>query len=665
MKNKRFSLQRWFQFLAAGGVVWLHPLAAHGVGTLEADELEALLNQPVYAASKFAQDAAKAPAAVTVLTAGDIHANGWRTLAEALNSIRGVYLRYDRYYNYLGVRGFARPGDFSSRLLVMIDGMRVNDNIYDQAGVGREFPLNVELIERIEFIPGPGSALYGSNAVLGVVNIITKTAASLLGGKVAVALGGHGSRALSLTNGLEWGEARVVVSAKKEIRPGGDLFFSEFNNPATNNGVNAGADRETDQKLYAKWRKGNFTAATVLSERQKHIPTGAFGTDFPSPHTRTQDRYGLLDVQWQHTLNIDQQLFVRSTLGQYDFGGQFDYTSSSGGIQQLQQRGRWLDTEVRWQHTGWQRQRVMVGLEAQRNLMQRQRADLKSGASSSTMADINGTSQRWGLFANNELALREDLRAVLGLRFDQQLNGTHTTTPRLALLWDATPGLVIKLLDGRAYREPNAFESQYQDNTAVANPQLRSETLRASELAADWRVLPNLRLAASIYQYKVNNLIEQQADATTGLLSFNNVGAVNAQGTELEADYVGTSGWRLRTSWASQRAKNDQAAAQISNSPTTLAKLNLSVPLPAVKSRLGLEWQHVGKRLTLANNSLPSHSVANATFQFTPPGSRLSLSASLYNLLNQTYADPGGPELQQDSLTQDGRQWRLELVWQY
>ena len=91
----------------------------------DAADLEALLNQPVYAASKFAQDAAVAPAAVTVLTAGDIRAFGWRTIAEVLNGVRGVYFRYDRNYNYVGVRGLGRPGDFSSRLLVLVDGMRV------------------------------------------------------------------------------------------------------------------------------------------------------------------------------------------------------------------------------------------------------------------------------------------------------------------------------------------------------------------------------------------------------------------------------------------------------------------------------------------------------------------------------------------------------------
>ena len=641
------------------------PLAAFGAGPSPSDieDLELLLNQPVYAASKFAQDAAAAPAAVTVLTAGDIRANGWRTLAEVLNGVRGVYLRNDRTYSYLGVRGFGRPGDYSSRLLVLIDGMRVNDNIYGSAGVGREFPFDIALIERVEFVPGPGSALYGSNAVLGVVNIVTKSAASLIGGAVVVETGSDGSRQLGLTAGLEFGSARLVLAAKAEARPGRDQYFPEFDAPATNFGVAPDADREIDRKLYAKWTRGDLTVAALVSERRKQIPTGSFDTAFPSRQTVAADRFGFFDVQYQQTLDSVGQFFLRGTLAQYDFTGNYDY-GPADGLLHSRARGRWAAVEGRWQFDGWQRQRVVLGLEVQRNLQQRQGAAL-DGPNGGVLADTATTSQRWGLFVNDEIALRPGLRAVLGARLDRQLDGRQRATPRVALLWDAAPGLVVKWLDGSAYREPNAYESQYSDNATQANPLLRSETLRATELAVEWRALPQLRLAGSVYRFTVADLIEQQVDAGSGLLVFNNVGAVKARGVELEADYVHASGWRLRASWAQQRALDANGSGQIGNSPASLAKLNLSLPLPAWQSRVGLEWQRVGERLTVARASLPPHSVTNLTLQVAPPGSRVSLSASIYNLFDTSFADPGSPELRQDTLAQDGRQWRVQLALQF
>ena len=625
-------------------------------------DLQALLDQPVYAASKFAQDAADAPASVSVLTAGDIRAYGWRTLAEVLNGVRGVHLRYDRFYNYIGVRGLARPGDFNSRLLVLIDGMRVNDNIYGQAGVGREFPLDVALIERVEFVPGPGSALYGSNAVQGVVNIVTKSASSLPGLAVGGEVGSDGGRRLRFTKGLEVGAVRWLFAGAAEVRPGRDHYYAEFDAPATAFGVASGADRETDRKLYAKGVLGDFTAAFIASERLKQIPTGAFETAFPSRKTQGVDQYRFIDVEWQRKLDTDHALFVRATLARYHFRGRFDY-GPFDGVQSLDQRGRWFNLEARWHYLGWRGHQLGVGVEVQHNFEQRQRAE--TDAASGLQADIDDRSRRWGLFVNDEIQLARDLRAVLGARLDRQLSGEVIATPRLALLWQARPGLMVKLLNGHAYREPNAYESQYQDNAVVVNPSLRSERLRSSELALDWRLASNLRLAASMYRNRVSDLIEQQTDAASGLLTFNNVGAVGAEGVEFEADHVHSAGWRLRGSLGLQRARSAGSNEQISNAPRSLAKLNLSVPLAVSGTRAGLEWQRVGQRRTLGGQALPSHAVANLSLQYAPAGAPLTASASVYNLLAKHFDDPGGPDLAQDAVAQDGRQWRLQLAWHF
>ena len=86
----------------------------------------------VYSASRFNQKSTQAPSNVTVLTSADVRAYGWRTLADALRSIRGLYTSNDRSYSYLGARGFLRPGDLNTRFLLQIDGTRINDPVFDQ-----------------------------------------------------------------------------------------------------------------------------------------------------------------------------------------------------------------------------------------------------------------------------------------------------------------------------------------------------------------------------------------------------------------------------------------------------------------------------------------------------------------------------------------------------
>jgi outer membrane receptor for ferrienterochelin and colicin len=86
--------------------------------------IEELAQTKVFTASRHAEKSREAPSSVSIITADDIKKHGWRTLGDALASLRGFYTSYDRNYEYLGVRGFMRPGDFNSRILLMINGHR-------------------------------------------------------------------------------------------------------------------------------------------------------------------------------------------------------------------------------------------------------------------------------------------------------------------------------------------------------------------------------------------------------------------------------------------------------------------------------------------------------------------------------------------------------------
>ena len=130
-------------------------------------------------AARHLQRTTEAPASVTVITASDIETFGWRTLADVLKSVRGFHMTYDRNYSYVGVRAFGRPTDYNNRVLVLVDGHRLNDSIYDGALLGTEFPVDLALVDRVEVIRGPGSALYGTSAFLAVVNVITKKGAQV------------------------------------------------------------------------------------------------------------------------------------------------------------------------------------------------------------------------------------------------------------------------------------------------------------------------------------------------------------------------------------------------------------------------------------------------------------------------------------------------------
>ena len=100
----------------------------------------------VTAASKHPQLASEAPSSVTIITQDDIRRFGYRTLAEALQSVPGFYGSYDRNYDYVGVRGFLRPGDYNDRILLLVYGHTYNDDVYQAAHVGNDFGIDLEAV---------------------------------------------------------------------------------------------------------------------------------------------------------------------------------------------------------------------------------------------------------------------------------------------------------------------------------------------------------------------------------------------------------------------------------------------------------------------------------------------------------------------------------------
>lgn len=111
------------------------------------NDLEQLMKiEIIVAGSKRAQDPRDVPSFVSVVTAADIKEHGYRTLADVLRTLPGFYVSNDRDYSYVGVRGFSRPGDFNARVLLLLNGLRTNENLFDLAYIGEEFSVDVDLI---------------------------------------------------------------------------------------------------------------------------------------------------------------------------------------------------------------------------------------------------------------------------------------------------------------------------------------------------------------------------------------------------------------------------------------------------------------------------------------------------------------------------------------
>lgn len=230
---------RFIVCLFCGSLVFLNSSTVVAYETSDDPfSFEELMNAKISTATKYEKNISDIPASVTIITFDDIQKYGYSNLAEALNSVSGFYLSYDRNYHYLGTRGFSRPSDYNNRIKLMVDGVSLNDNYYGAIGLVDDFIIDFETVERIEIIKGPGSALYGTGAMFAVINVITKKVDILEGLQIT----GHAGTASDYRSSLIFNKRiaphkQFSVSAIWGDRNSEDLYFSEFDDPASNNGV--------------------------------------------------------------------------------------------------------------------------------------------------------------------------------------------------------------------------------------------------------------------------------------------------------------------------------------------------------------------------------------------------------------------------------------------
>lgn len=633
------------------------------------EDLASLLAAPVYGssrlagASKYEQDAAEAPTLVYVRTAGEIRAQGYRTLAEVLDSMPGVHLRSDRVYTHVGVRGINPPGDYSARLLVLIDGVRVNESIYDSATLGREFPLDIALIERVEFMPGPGSSLYGSNALLGVVNVVTRSPSQLAGLNASAEWAGGERRRLALSWGGEAGPVRLLLGAARERSRGRDLHFPALDTPQTNHGWAIGQDGEANDTVYLKGRWSDFTLSVTWSDRTKDDPTGSFGTVFNMPSGST-DRYTFADLSYSRAFGADHELFARAGLARYRYLGTGLYDQDGTLVpSQTPSQADWSAGELRYVWSGWRDHRVLAGIEFQHNRRQAMRSEDLAPAPF-VYADLATDSQRYSLFVNDEWQVGPAVRLSLGARGDRRLDGRTSVTPRASALWSPDPRWTVRVQRGTAFREPNLSERVYADATQQANEALRAEALGSTDISVLWRPRRDVEASLSVYDLRIRDLITL-VTLPDGTSQYRNQGRVRSRGLQLEATWQAPAGVQWRASVSAQQARDGGTGAPLSDAPRRLGKLAATVPLGTPGARVGANLQHVGSRRTLAGATLDAYTRANLQFTLAPPGRPWQLGVGLVNLGGERHADPGGPEHPVDALGQDGRELVVRFGWTF
>ena len=636
---------------------------------LTALPLEVLMEMEVpkvYGASKFEQEATEAPSSITVVSSAEIKRYGHRTLADVLQSVQGFHVSYDRNYSFLGARGISL-GDFNSRILLLVNGHRVNNNLTDGAFIGTEFILDVDLIDRVEVIRGPGSVLYGNNAFFGVINVITRQGRDLNGAEVSGEYAsfdtykGRVSIGKAFTNGVQFLLSGTLYSSDGAER----LYYQEFDTPAQNDGIAQDLDGDTFGSAFSSLSYRDFTLEGAFISREKVNPTAQYPlTTFNDSRLQTTDQRSYVVLKYAHSfpevVDVNAQVYYDQNVYEIGYpqslliGTNVVFSSFSTEVD----KGEWWGAELQLNKRLWEQHMITLGAEYRDDFHQEQRV--------SGQTPIHRDRQSHGVYVQGEFTVLTNLHVNGGARYDQYSTFDPAFSPRLALIYNPFEKSTVKAIYGTAFRAPNFLELsdvRFQD--------IQPEEITSYELVYEQEIGRNLRSSVSGFYNEMDDLIVFSSG------SFTNFDA-RSKGLELALEGILTNGIRGRVSYTLQETANSSVAWDMPDSPNHMVKLNLSVPLLKDRVFAGLEFQYTSERLSLHNTTTAGGQpltvqgkeadgfcVVNFTLFSRQLVKDLELSASVYNLLNSSYGDPASRFHRQDILERDGRSFRLKLEYRF
>ncbi len=641
------------------------------------------LQQEVTAASRQAESIFDAPASVTIIPQEELRAFGFQTVWDALGGVRGVYQTDDRTYPSLGFRGFSQPQDYGNRVLVLTDGHVMNDDLLGSSYVGYDARSDLIDVERIEVVRGPGSALYGTNAFFGVINLVTRDRDTFLRPHASVATDGFRMGRLRVGGGTRFSrDVGMWASASGVLAQGDDLYLPELSSAA--DGMVRGADGYYAATGMVRGWAGDFTLEGSYHRRRKQIPTGAFDTLLGDPRSQTTDSRGFLELRWDPRFSPEVGLAARVFLDYYEYEGDFAYDPEpvmAGQTGAVHDRwlGLWTGGEARVLLRPLEWLRITAGVEGRGSLV----ADLRSSDDSGEDAYLDEERRIFvfGGYVVAEVHPVQPLSIHLGGRYDfVSTFADGAFSPRAAVIvrpWDTG---IFKLIGGSAFRAPSVYELYYNDGGVTQEPagSLSPERIWTGELEFTQRIEDELSAIVSVFYNYIESPITTgpgAADPDNTFRYVNSPDAAQTLGAEAEVRREWRQGWMLSVSYGYQRTRigdllSDADEARLTNSPEHLLSLRGAAPivpeLLTIAMRLRIESPRLGQRTLpdgssqLVEGDVPVIADLVLSGEVTELG--ISYALGVRNVFDWQYRHPGGEDIAVPFLPQPGRTLFLQTT---
>ncbi|MEW8051250.1 MAG: TonB-dependent receptor [Candidatus Thiodiazotropha sp.] len=609
--------------------------------------LEELMELEVTISTDTKQTVSQAPAAVSVITAEDIKATGATNLADVLEGVPGIHVRASQF----AFRPLVQfRGSNANQTLLMINGASMRDLMWGFGIFWKGIPSSI--IDRVEIIRGPGSALFGADASAGVINVITKTSGKINRNEIGLRSGSFNSN----TGWLQYGSSRngfdVGLTVNLATTDGHDPLIDSDGQTQQDAALGSTASLAPDNARFG-WKNQDIRLAVAKDDWQlridfmKHsdLEIGLTGAGVLDPLTTAEDSRFNLDLLYNNpdfsdVWGIDAELRYQDL--DYSSGngfqerppGAFNDDYPQGVINQMRSAERRLSFEASGLFTGIDKHvlRLGLGYTWQDLYFVKQLINMGIGPDGnplppgSPLVDVSDTPYAFApektrtiryLFLQDIWAFKDDWQLTAGFRYDDYSDFGDTLNPRLALVWRVTDRLNAKLLYGRAFRPPSYQELFAETSFSRPNPDLDPERSETVELILSYIPSNDLTIGINLYTLRQSDFIRAITTPEQTERQFQNTGNHAIQGIELETRWQATDRLRLSANYTKRNPDDNRYRA---------------VDEPEQDAYLRVDWNFrqdwnwniqtnwIGERDRSANDprsSLADYTITDTTLRYT------------------------------------------------
>ncbi|GAB1392747.1 hypothetical protein MASR1M60_09100 [Rhodocyclaceae bacterium] len=506
-----------------------------------------LINIPVVTASRQSETRDQTPSHIVVVTREQIRDRRYKNLADLLEDMPGVDFQRgtkSSQYNQFSVQGHVGP----NKLVIMLDGVRIGHPSGGNIPVAENLALYPA--RQVEFLYGPAAALYGADAVAGVVNIITDHPTDRQGAWVEVGAGNFGSREVSFMAGYKNDSLALNVGGhvqRSDRAPLQDYYKNEFKKVAA--GGVAAANREDyqgdikSQSLFARMDLGkDLTFGFYRNVFQSLTSTGdppatTFYQGNSQWMTTTDTVYG--KYHFDVSSKLSGELVIDYSRMEVDPKAKYNnsYNNFTNGYSYVLGERMAIEQNLNW--TLNDTHRIQAGFGYQKHYAIETASlpapyDTDKGPRSQGYLYPNTTLplqiydadfDNYSLYAQLQSEWNSQFSTMAGVRLDRHSEYGQTINPRLGGVWRASPQHIFKAMYGEAFRAPSPEEylssfgifdgsmvgGLYRGTGfRVPNFGLEPEKAKTISLSWDWRPRQNLNLVANLYRSQIKNLVVTQ-----------------------------------------------------------------------------------------------------------------------------------------------------------